>query len=101
MKRSVTLFCALLISALSLAQNRFTISGYIEDAGSGEKLIAANILDLKSGSGAISNTYGFFSLTLPADSVTLTFSYIAPSCCARIPRCPSGWSRPFNWKRWR
>ncbi|HMQ60536.1 MAG TPA: TonB-dependent receptor plug domain-containing protein [Flavilitoribacter sp.] len=76
MQKSITLFCALLVSALSLAQNRFTISGYIEDAGSGEKLIAANILDLKSGSGAISNTYGFYSLTLPADSVTLTFSYI-------------------------
>lgn len=54
----------------------YTISGYLEDAASGEKLIAANIYDNYSGAGAVTNTYGFFSLTLPADSVALTFSYI-------------------------
>ena len=54
----------------------FTISGYIEDVASGEKLIAANVFDLQSLEGAVSNTYGFFSLTLPADSVKLTASYI-------------------------
>src|SRR5690606_18634131 len=57
-------------------QKKFTISGYIEDAASGEKLIAANVFDLHSLEGAVSNTYGFFSLTLPADSVELTASYI-------------------------
>lgn len=54
----------------------FTISGYIEDQASGEKLIAANVYDSFSGAGAVTNTYGFFSLTLPADSVALSFSYI-------------------------
>lgn len=55
---------------------KYTISGYIEDAESGEKLMAANVFDLKSGQGAVSNTYGFFSLTLPADTVLLQVSYI-------------------------
>lgn len=54
----------------------YTISGYLEDAATGEKLIAANVYDQHSGAGAVTNTYGFFSLTLPADSVALTFSYI-------------------------
>jgi hypothetical protein len=66
---------ALLLSLLGRGQS-YTISGYIEDQSSGEKLIAANVYDSFSGSGAVTNTYGFFSLTLPADSVALSFSYI-------------------------
>jgi len=60
---------------LLLAQ-KYTISGYISDEENGEKLIAANVLDQKSLAGTVTNTYGFFSLTLPKDSVTLSFSYI-------------------------
>ncbi|WP_367392910.1 carboxypeptidase-like regulatory domain-containing protein [Lewinella sp. LCG006] len=66
---------ALLLAFLARGQS-FTISGYIEDQASGEKLIAANVYDSFSGAGAVTNTYGFFSLTLPADSVALSFSYI-------------------------
>ncbi|MEO1263088.1 MAG: TonB-dependent receptor plug domain-containing protein [Bacteroidota bacterium] len=71
------LLLAFLLPVLCFSQQKtFTISGYIEDAASGEKLIAANVFDLNSLEGAVSNTYGFFSLTLPADSVKLTASYI-------------------------
>lgn len=66
------LFCP----SLTLIAQQYTISGYIEDAATGEKLIAANIYDNISGAGAVTNTYGFFSLTLPSDSVDLTISYI-------------------------
>ena len=59
-----------------MCQNKFTISGYIEDAAAGEKLIAANIFDANSASGNTTNTYGFYSLTLPKDSVFLSYSYI-------------------------
>jgi len=72
-----------LLSLLSLMvltycahSQKYTISGYIEDAESGEKLIGANIIDLNSGDGTITNTYGFFSLTLPADSLDLAITYI-------------------------
>ncbi len=58
------------------AQQKYTLSGYIEDAASGEKLIAANVFDVKSAQGAVSNTYGFYSLTLPSDSLELQISYI-------------------------
>lgn len=68
------LFCFVSLSLFS--QQKFTISGYVEDASSGEKLIAANVYDMKSGQGAVSNTYGFFSLTLPKDEVQLQISYI-------------------------
>ena len=55
---------------------QYTISGYLEDESTGEKLIAANVFDARSGAGAVTNTYGFFSLTLPEGEVELAFSYI-------------------------
>ncbi len=58
-----------------LAQ-KYTVSGYIKDATNGEVLIGANVFDLKSSSGTSSNTYGFYSLTLPKDSVNLVYSYV-------------------------
>lgn len=71
------LFWALISLPLFLsAQKQYTISGYIEDAQSGEKLISANVFDSHSGAGAVTNTYGFYSLTLPSDSVDLSVSYI-------------------------
>jgi hypothetical protein len=71
------LFSVLLFQTLS-AQTpaRYTISGYISDESSGERLIGATILDKKSGHGTVSNAYGFFSLTLPTDSVYLLATYI-------------------------
>jgi len=61
---------------VQVSAQKYTISGYISDQETGEQLIAANVLEQKSAAGAITNTYGFFSLTLPRDSVILSFSYI-------------------------
>lgn len=58
------------------AQEKHTISGYIQDASSGEELISANLYESRNGVGTVSNLYGFYSITLPQDSVYLTFSYI-------------------------
>ncbi|MBN2610496.1 MAG: TonB-dependent receptor plug domain-containing protein [Bacteroidales bacterium] len=52
------------------------ISGIIEDAGSGEKLIGASIYTDDKTSGTISNNYGFFSLNVPAGLTVLHFSYL-------------------------
>ena len=58
------------------AQQKFTISGYMSDLESGEKLIGANIFERNSLVGNVSNTYGFYSLTLPAGAVDIEVSYI-------------------------
>ena len=55
---------------------RHTISGVIKDQASGENLIGASVLDLKHSQGTTTNTFGFYSLTLPRDSVWLRFSYV-------------------------
>ncbi|MEL6922889.1 MAG: TonB-dependent receptor, partial [Bacteroidota bacterium] len=54
----------------------FTISGTVEDARSGEKLIAATIVKKGSNEGVISNEYGFFSLTLEAGQHDIAISYL-------------------------
>lgn len=58
-----------------MAQN-FTISGYIRDQVTGENLIGATILDPLTMQGAITNTFGFFSLTLPSNTYKLRVSYV-------------------------
>jgi outer membrane receptor for ferrienterochelin and colicin len=55
---------------------KFTISGYISDKESGERLINANIYESKTLQGATANSYGFYSLSLPAGKVSLATSFI-------------------------
>jgi outer membrane cobalamin receptor len=74
MKKWLVLF-VVLIPQVVVAQ-KFTISGTIKDAGSGESLIGANVVNLKNYSGTTSNYYGFYSLTLPSDSINLICTYV-------------------------
>ncbi len=60
----------------SSAQSKYTISGFLEDGSSGEKLIAATLYDRIHQSGVVSNTYGFYSLTLPKGTLDLFVSYV-------------------------
>ncbi len=53
-----------------------TLSGYVRDATSGENLIGATIIDSSSGKGTVTNTYGYYSLTLSQDSAILQVSYV-------------------------
>lgn len=70
------LFCLIGSSTHLFAQEKYTISGYLSDVQNGEKLIGANIYNARTLVGTTTNEYGFFSLTLPADSVTLAISFI-------------------------
>ena len=76
MKRTATLILSLLSTLCIQAQTRHTVSGYISDQNSQETLIGATILDNTSGKGAITNEYGFYSLTLPAGQVELSTGYV-------------------------
>ncbi|MCU0354318.1 MAG: TonB-dependent receptor [Cytophagales bacterium] len=55
---------------------RFTLSGFVKDSVSGEVLVGATVFDQRSGKGTVTNAYGFYSLTLPQDSVQIVFSFI-------------------------
>jgi CarboxypepD_reg-like domain/TonB-dependent Receptor Plug Domain len=59
------------------AEPKFTVSGTIKDAASGESLIGASVSLLeRPTSGATSNEYGFYSITAPAGVYTLRVSFI-------------------------
>jgi hypothetical protein len=64
---------SVVISSHVVAQN-FTVSGTVKDAGNGEDLIGAlvGIAELP-GKGTATNSYGFYSITLPAGEYTLQF----------------------------
>ncbi|MBD2715857.1 TonB-dependent receptor [Microvirga sp. STR05] len=58
---------------------KITISGYVRDGATGENLIGVAVVNPATGQGTATNTYGFYSLTLPeapADSVQLLVSYL-------------------------
>lgn len=61
----------------SQTTGRHTVSGYVREAVSGEYLTGVNIYLPATRSGTVTNTYGFYSITLSStDSVELIFSYI-------------------------
>ncbi len=65
----------LLANIISFGQ-KHTISGTVKSLTSGENLIGASIYSIRNGKGTTANNYGFYSLTLDRDSVTLRFSYV-------------------------
>lgn len=68
----------LLVSAAfhAFSQNTYTISGYVMEASSGEHLPGVSIYVPNLKTGTVSNTYGFYSLTIPKGKHTLTYFYV-------------------------
>ncbi len=53
-----------------------TISGYIEDGKTGERIIGVNVYAVGTNFGVSSNTYGFYTLSLPAGEHDIAVSFI-------------------------
>ena len=66
----------LLIATNSYAQKKYTISGYITDKNNGESIVGVNIYCADLSLGVTSNTYGFYSLTLPEGIYEVSFTFI-------------------------
>lgn len=73
--KNIFLFLLIFISLKIFAQ-QYTVSGYILQEGSSEILISAYCMDTISGKFAISNTSGFYSITLDAGAVCLKSRYV-------------------------
>lgn len=52
-----------------------TLSGFVEDAVSGEKLIGVSLTAPQRQAGTTTNNYGFYSITISGDSLYLQLSY--------------------------
>jgi hypothetical protein len=75
--RFLVFLCFLLFTGVLSAQEKFTISGFVRDGQSGEELIGAlvGVVELST-VGVASNSYGFYSLTIPSGEYTFYVSYI-------------------------
>jgi outer membrane receptor for ferrienterochelin and colicin len=65
----------LLLSNVAFAQT-VTISGFVRDSLTSEPLVGATVFETNFDIGTVTNYNGFYSLTIPSDSVQVCFSYI-------------------------
>ena len=74
------LFSIFLLSLTSFGvfsqSNSYSISGYVKSAETGEELIGATVAVKTENAGVSANVYGFYSLSLPAGTYEVTYSYI-------------------------
>ncbi len=76
--KNLFLTLSLCLSGLVIAQ-KVTVSGYVEDGSSKERLIGVNVYMEGTLYGTSTNTYGFYSLTVPAGEYSIQASYIGYS----------------------
>src|SRR3982750_340585 len=75
-KHYLALFFLLFLSTSIFAQKKFTLSGTIRDAGTGETLIGATIrITGASTAATLTNNYGYFALTQAEGTYTVAVSY--------------------------
>ena len=75
-KISLLKFLFLFLSINTYTQENYTINGYVLDENSNESIIGANIIIPNINVGTITNTYGFFSITVPKGNYEIQISSI-------------------------
>ncbi|QXU40603.1 TonB-dependent receptor [Pedobacter sp. D749] len=76
LKYYLALFSFLFLSTSIFAQKKFTLSGTIRDAGTGETLIGATVrISGASAAATLTNNYGYFALTQAEGTYTVAVSY--------------------------
>ena len=76
--KKITLLAILIIgfSFSAFCQEKFTLSGSVSDSRNNETLIGATVTIESQKVIAITNEYGFYSITLPKGEYTLSVSYV-------------------------
>ena len=72
------LFCLLFIfcSQLTFSQEKYTVSGFVKEAETGEFLIGSTVYIKENLKGISTNQYGFYSITIEEGNYTLDFSFL-------------------------
>ncbi len=74
--RNIYVLSLILLCFGAFSQQKYTLSGTISDASDGENLAAAVLLFQNSSFSAISNSYGFYSITIPEGEYTVSVKYL-------------------------
>src|SRR4030065_1460276 len=75
-RRLLWLLILFIITYEGMAQQKYTISGYIRSSKTGEALIGATVQIKELYKGAVANAYGFYSITLPGGKHSVQYSYL-------------------------
>ncbi|QQX75714.1 MULTISPECIES: TonB-dependent receptor [Aequorivita] len=75
MKKILT-FLLFLGSFIAFGQEKYTISGTISEADTGETLIGVNVIIPSLQTGTVTNQYGYYSITLPKGDYEIVYSSI-------------------------
>lgn len=75
MRTTITI-AIFLLCALHTTAQKFTINGYVTDKKSGERLTGASVSLLNLNEGTTTNNFGYYSITLPAQTVVLRITYV-------------------------
>jgi len=65
-----------LIYGFALSAQKHTVSGHLLDADNGEAMISATVYVKEIATGTLTNTYGFYSITLDPGTYEFTYSYL-------------------------
>ena len=81
MKGRIELRCFWLLTLvfmgnLALGQVNVKVSGTVTDAKSGETLVGANVLELGTSNGTVTDINGHYEITLAGEDATLKFSFV-------------------------
>lgn len=74
-QKTLLLLCFLPLGLFAQSE-KLTVSGYVKDSKNGEGLIGASVFVKELLTGTTTNTYGFYSLTLPKGNYTLVISSV-------------------------
>lgn len=66
MKNSILFFLLVFVFGSTLFAQNYAVSGDVRDHATGESIIGATVLIKNKNSGVVTNSFGFYSITLPA-----------------------------------
>lgn len=77
MRKDILVLVRLVVLLISLpVQGQFTVSGFVEDISTGERLGNATVYEVKTGKGVVCNNFGFYSITLPGGEYSFKADYV-------------------------
>jgi hypothetical protein len=80
------------------AQEKYALSGIVRDSASGEDMIGATVFIKEANVGAGTNSYGFYSFTLPRGTYTIVVNYVGFETYSRTVELNSNLKLDINIK---
>ncbi len=76
LKHTLIALAVIFILPVTLFAQKVSLSGYMRDSATGESLIGGSVFIKEANVGVQSNSYGFYSLSVPQGSYSVIFSYV-------------------------